>query len=207
MSSFSRIVKKPVIWVVFLCFILLPFISWLYVKRGIEFRQTALRELAQNIQVDSCSPFKIDKGPIVLDSMKGKVWVFFEKDEIKTGLLSEILKTLFAQNSGKNNLGIILCGDATKNNPDIPEYSYSSGFVLNGSAEIFECLKTTFINEDTMGVNRLGFNTFVMDVNGRLRNGYELDEKENVRKLIQHVTVLLPEYKREKPVLIRQQGY
>lgn len=207
MSSIGRILKKPVIWVILCCFILLPFISLVYVKQGIEFRQTALKELAQNIQVDSCSPMVFQSSILPLDSMKGKVWIFIDKDEIQPGLLAKILKTLFAQNSGKGSLGIVLCSIDSTMVPDVPEYIYQSGFALMGKHGNFDCLKSSFTRRDTQASNHLNYNTLLMDVYGKVRNGYELAQDEDVRELIKHVTVLLPEYKREKPVLIRQQGY
>ncbi|MCO6460078.1 MAG: hypothetical protein J5I59_01635 [Saprospiraceae bacterium] len=186
---------------------ILPLIGLYFDKKGIDFRQGALKELNQRIDISSCAPLDFGGKMLNIDSLKGSVWVLFDVSEIDKGLLSKIIQSVYAQNNGKNNLRLVTFGSDTTLRKSIPDYIFKGSFLSEGDSATFGCIKNVFIHQDSFAVNRFAMNAFIIDSKGVMRRGYELTDKSTVQQLIRHLTVLLPEYKREKPTLIRQEGY
>jgi hypothetical protein len=91
---------KPVIFIIGLCFVILPLIGIYFDQKGIGFRQQALKELNQRIVID-LQEFDVWKNVLTIDSLKGSVWVLFDATDIDPTLLSKIISTVYNQNSGK----------------------------------------------------------------------------------------------------------
>lgn len=191
------------------CFLLLPFISWLYIKNGVEFRQHALEELRQSIDVSTCHDLSVNGKPFNHDSLKGKVWVLINAPEIPDkNKLAEVAGTIYDQNDGSRSVRLVFCGaDISGFSSVLPAHLTHRQFVSFAPASTFECFQGIFVQKDTFSVNRFAENAYIIDNKGLLRRGYDINETGEVRKLVQHSAILIPEYKKEKPQLVRQEGY
>jgi len=198
---------KPVIFIIGLCFVILPLIGIYFDQKGIGFRQQALKELNQRIVIDSCKNLMFGKNVLTIDSLKGSVWVLFDATDIDPTLLSKIISTVYNQNSGKKNMHLVTFGKDDSLRNKLPDYFFTGVFLRHGEQETFDCLKNLFIHQDSFTVNRFAVNTLIIDPEGRMRRGYEISNESSVSQLIRHMTILLPEFKREIPQLIRQDGY
>ncbi len=198
---------KPLIFIIGLCFVILPLIGIYFDQKGISFRQQALKELNQRIVIDSCQNLMFGKNALTIDSLKGSVWVLFEASEIDPALLSKIITTVYNQNSGKKNMHLVTFGKDDSLRALLPNYLYSGVFLRHGDQKTYDCIKSLFIHQDSFSVNRFAVNALIIDPEGKLRRGYEISDESSVSQLIRHMTILLPEFKRETPQLIRQDGY
>jgi len=191
------------------CFLLLPFISWLYIKNGVAFRQHALEELRQSIDISACNSLSINGKALTHDSLKGRVWVLINVAEIPDkNNLAEVAGTIYDQNDGSRSVRLVFCGaDIQAFSSVLPAHLTQRQFVSFAPSGTFECFQDIFVQRDTFSVNRFAENAYIIDNKGLLRRGYDINETSEVRKLVQHSAILIPEYKKEKPQLVRQEGY
>ena len=103
---------RPGVWVLMICFLLLPFISWLYIRQGVDFRLNALKELNQRISIAGLDSLYINDYLINRDSLRGRVWVFINADKISDIEKNKNLaRTIYDQNDGSKAVGIVYCSE------------------------------------------------------------------------------------------------
>jgi len=192
-----------------ICFLLLPFISWLYIRNGVDFRLNALKELNQRIDITRIDSLLVNEEFLNNDSLKGKVWIFIKVDDASQIAKSkEIASTIYDQNDGSRSVKVVLSLDKPiENEMKLNSFLTKRGFVSFAPLKTFETLQNIYVQKDSFSVNRFADNAFIIDNKGYLRRGYNLEEVEELRKLVQHSAILIPEYKKEKPQLVRQDGY
>ncbi|MBP9846116.1 MAG: hypothetical protein KBD43_08685, partial [Saprospiraceae bacterium] len=200
---------RPGVWVLMICFLLLPFISWLYIRQGVDFRLNALKELNQRISIAGLDSLYINDYLVNRDSLRGRVWVFINADKISDIEENKNLaRTIYDQNDGSKAVGIVYCSEKDLStqlllNPILTKRH----FVSFAPERTFERLFNLFSANDSLKADLKTVNSLVMDNKGFIRKGYDLTNEKEVVKLLQHSAVLIPDYKREKPQLVRQDGY
>ena len=200
---------RPGVWVLMICFLLLPFISWLYIRQGVDFRLNALKELNQRISIAGLDSLYINDYLVNRDSLRGRVWVFINADKISDIEENKNLaRTIYDQNDGSKAVGIVYCSEKDLStqlllNPILTKMH----FVSFAPERTFERLFNLFSANDSLKADLKTVNSLVIDNKGFIRKGYDLTNEKEVVKLLQHSAVLIPDYKREKPQLVRQDGY
>ncbi len=207
LSNFYKL--KPGVWVLMICFLLLPFISWLYIRNGVEFRLKALKELNQRIDISVIDPVVVNDKLINHDSLLGRVWVFINSDKLTNIEESKTLvQTLYDQNDGSRAVRIVICGKGDQRNTyKLSPILTKRNFVMFASDTVYEALSKIFVLKDSLSISKTTVNGLIIDNKGFMRRGYDLTKESEVKQLVQHSAVLIPEYKREKPQLVRQDGY
>lgn len=192
-----------------ICFLLLPFISWLYIRQGVDFRLNALKELNQKIDISSAGNMVINNKVLNHDSLLGKVWVFINSDKINNPEANRtFVQSLYDQNDGSRSVRIVLCGKGNLRS----DYNLSSvltmrNFVMFAPDTVYEVLSKVFMLQDSLTTYKSSVNALIIDNKGFLRKGYDLTKENELKQLVQHSAILIPEYRREKPKLVRQDGY
>lgn len=200
---------RPGVWVLMICFLLLPFISWLYIRNGVDFRLNALKELNQKLNISSIDSLEVDGQILNNDSLKGKVWIFMKiEDKTQVEISKEIASTIYDQNDGSRSVKVVISTEpGLQKDLNLNAFLTKRKFVSFAPVKSFDDLQSIFVQKDSFSVNRFAATCLIIDNKGFIRRGYELENPEEVKKLVQHSAILIPEYKKEKPQLVRQDAY
>lgn len=210
MNKFANFFKlKPGVWVLMICFLLLPFISWLYIRQGVDFRLNALKELNQKIDISSAGNMRINDKAMNHDSLLGKVWVFINSDKTKSIESNRsFVQSIYDQNDGSRSVRIVLCGKGNiRGDYDLSPVLTMRNFVMFAPDTVYDALSRIYVSNDSLTTFKASVNALIIDNKGFLRKGYDLSKENELKQLVQHSAILIPEYKREKPKLVRQDGY
>ena len=143
------------------------------------------------------------------DSLKGRVWVFINADKISDIEKNKNLaRTIYDQNDGSKAVGIVYCsGQDLRTQLQLNPILTKRNFVSFAPEKTFQKLFSLYSANDSLNANLKTVNSLVIDNKGFIRKGYDLTNEKEIVKLLQHSAVLIPDYKREKPQLVRQDGY
>ena len=200
---------RPGVWVLMICFLILPFISWLYIRNGVDFRLNALKELNQKIDISRLDSLVVDNLVINNDSLKRKVWIFIKVEEaLELAKSREIASTIYDQNDGSRSVKVVFCTSGEiQNKFGLKDFLTKRKFISFAPISTFDALQNIFVQRDSFSINRFAVNALIIDNKGFIRRGYNLGDAEELKKLVQHSAILIPEYKKEKPQLVRQESY
>lgn len=210
--------KKPQRYIVLalLLFILVvsPFLSWYYLKSGVDYRKKSLSELQNYGQFDFFNYSLIPAKPFNSDSVRGRITVaaVIDTTGFHGGKLTETMNKLHNQFKDRKDVSLIafLCNaDSTAefhyfdtNNPKhVGNYSVAaidssvrgellSALKLNqkGDFSSAECPYLVYVNAE-----------------GIVSNFYDVNDSAQLAKLVEHIAMKLkidpfetPEIKREK---------
>lgn len=208
MSSFANFFKlKPGVWALIICLLLLPFISWLYIRKGVDFRLNALEELKNKVEAPAFSTYLNENKPFSNDSLAGRVSIFFDVANVgNTAHLKTILRQVYDQNEGSIAVRIYLCGDSgLAGQLNLDSVLVMRHFVQFAPDSIFDQLHHTFRTKTIVAIENP--NVLIVDNQRNIRYVYDVSDPNDVKKLIQHSGVLIPAYKKQKPELIRQDAF
>lgn len=194
-----KLKKETLILIV--CFLVFPFITYIYLKKGINLRSKGLVEL----HIQKTSPDMPDSSIFNSDSLKGHVTLFIQNDSLKAGLIKELLETIYKQNENTSNLKVIVGVASTQDSLGVPAYFYLHFLRLIQSTQTREFL-TLIADRDSLSVHgsATGCNALIIDKNSKIRKLYDLNDIQQVRMLIRHAAILTPDNEKVGPELVRQ---
>lgn len=191
---------KPGAIILVICLILLPFISWLYLDRGLKLRLTGLDQMRITEAVDTTL-----SGALAADSIVNKVSILMWLDSLPAGQSKKIIETIYNQNDGSRVIQVLACTGGDIRDIQLPAYYYKAPFVKKVDCKVLNDFRNSLTKTDSLlspGIS--GFNALVIDKKMQVRKVYQLNDSDEVRMLIKHSAILIPERKRLTPKLVRQ---
>ncbi len=169
--------------------LLLPLISYIYLKKGFEFQKDNFEELSSQVEVNQ----QVAKGIFPFDSAVAKVnVVLFIRDNQNISQYLEIINGLEEQYAKIPNFSAFIYYSDGLNIEEIEMQKVQWKSISMDEwitiSEIFPLEGFTF--EDGSSI--------LLDVDNAIRNSYNLRDQASVRKMIEHASLLFPQPKRRR---------
>jgi cytochrome oxidase Cu insertion factor (SCO1/SenC/PrrC family) len=196
----------------FMMLVVLPAGSWYYLKQGYEYRKASLDKLQELGTAPSFSFVNYDSTIINSEDLEGNVviaGVFDYKNGLEEDLKAKIGK-LFTQFNRREEFYMIVhlngVSDSTVQqvgetlvedyNFEFPERFY----LTSGTTEFaWNTYKIPASKEELNSKNMV----VLIDAKQEVRNYYSLNDEEEIKLLVHHVTIVLPK-KQEKDIIIKR---
>jgi hypothetical protein len=189
--------------------VILPFGSWYYLKDGLDYRVTTMGELKKYGTLPEFTYPTFVNTSIAAADLKDKVVVanvLDLQDEQWSRTFGSILEKLHDQfNERKDVLFLIHVTDTSKTNVD----NFAKQYQLDDYAQCY------FIPTDPsalaavqsnyhLAVDSLYSNFTLIDTKQMVRKHYNAQDEAQVKRLVEHMALLLPLQKREEPTIKRE---
>ncbi|HQW10537.1 MAG TPA: hypothetical protein PK076_03920 [Saprospiraceae bacterium] len=192
---------KPGVLVAVFLLVVLPFISWLYLDKGLQLRLKGLNEM----KIKEAAPLVSPPSLFSEDTLLGKVTIFIYGDSIHTdGQLKKIIETIYNQNDGTKEVKIRICQSGDLKSIGLPDYFEKGKFIAAVPCIEMDSFVSALTKVDSMYTGPGIINALVVDKKGFVRKAYNLNRKDDIKMLIRHTAILIPERRRIKPQLVRQ---
>lgn len=196
----------------FMMLVVLPAGSWYYLRQGYEYRKASLDKLQELGPVPSFSFVNYDSTLIHSKDLEGSVLiagVFDYKNGLQEDLKAKIGK-LFTQFNRREEFYMIvhLNGVSDSTIQQIGEtliedydFEFPERFYLTSGTTDFalNTYKIPASKEKLNSKNRV----VLIDAKQEIRNYYNLNEEEELKLLVHHVTIVLPK-KQKKDIIIKR---
>lgn len=190
-----------------------PILSYYYLNKGYQYQKALMADL--KVQGDwHIQGIKLpEKEPLTKDMVQGKVWVStFIQDTLVPAAKKEILQTVHNQFNKQEGVVFLIY---------LP--SSLSGFSKDGLNRLKQDLdleepQQVFFISDTLGFNSESFSKqfylpasanagdyFILsDGMMQVRRYYNLNDKDDLQKLVEHTAMLMPRKSKDRPELVPQ---
>jgi hypothetical protein len=202
----------------FLFLVALPAGSWYYLKKGLDYRLAALEELGDHGKIPAFSLQTAD-GRIVSDAdLQGRITI--------AGFLSlrnEELSAAFGENLRKLHLQFDERPDVLLLNIVVDSSEFPSDEISRFAAkyELTDTAQCLFPGGDPSGVEKSTFEGFrlslpedipleespylmLVDTNRTIRRYYNVTRPEEVKRLVEHLAIILPQIKERDLIFQRE---
>lgn len=184
----------------FLLLVGLPAGSWYYLQKGLDYRLETMGQLSDH------GDFKLLTASAPAEADYVRVISFLSTDATKREKQGALLARLYEQFDKREDFQLITFWDST------------TVFGLGGFRETynleeepqcaFQALGKTewekFVRTYQEQVEQAEEQMALVDINGNIRNFYAQGQEAEVKKLVEHVALLLPMKKQDKPELRRE---
>lgn len=187
----------------FLLLVGLPAGSWYYLQKGLDYRLETMGQLSDH------GDFKLLASvPAGTEEKEASVKVinFLATDADERTQQGRLLSKLYEQFDKREDFQLVTFWDSTA-------VAEVDGFrTTYGLEEEPQCLFqplagtawSNFIQTYEKDMDSPGQYMALVDINGNIRNFYVQHEKEEVKDLVEHIALLLPMKKQDKPELRRE---
>lgn len=207
-NKIIRLVTATLILVFLL--VVLPFGSWYYLKDGLDYRLSTMSELKQyGVLPDFSYPTSVSTSISTAD-LKEKVAVLNVLDlqnAERSRTLGGILEKLHSQfDERKDVFFLIHMLDTSKVNIE----NFAKEYKLEDYAQCFfiptdGATLATLSSKYHVSTDSLYTHFTLVDTKGMVRKHYNMDDKTQVKRLVEHLALLLPLQKMEEITLKREQ--
>lgn len=189
--------------------VILPFGSWYYLKGGLDYRLTTMGELKQYGTLPDFSYSTIWNKPITAADVKDKVIVANVLDlqnQEMSRTFGEVLEKLHYQfDERKDVCFLIYVLDTTSVNAE----NFARQYQLEDAAQCYfiPTVATDLENLAAsyhLSADSLYSNFTLVDTKQMVRKHYDVREEAQVKRLVEHLALLLPLQKREEITLQRE---
>jgi len=195
-------IKKPGALILVICLIVLPFISWLYLDKGLKLRLKGLDQMRVMQMIDTTFDGALSK-----DSLIDKVSIIIWLDSLPVARSKKIIETIYNQNDGSRVVQMLACYNGEIKDLDLPKYYFKAPFVKTVDCNQLNKIRKQLTKTDSMlSPGEHAFNALAIDKHLNIRKVYQLNNDEEVRMLIKHSAILIPERRRMTPALVRQRN-
>ncbi len=187
--------RKFLVTIVLILF-LLPFVSWYYLRSGLDWRKQAQQVMNGTNPFPSGSFLTTGEKPLITDEMEDYVSIISflpcDADSSTTEILSEIYEQFKSTDKAKYIL-LDSCG--------IERDSFVDGNKKNWY--VLPCSDSTNLCQQLLPEWPLGKTFALVDRNKIIRSYYSTQTKDEKRVLVEHMALLLPRERQEKVELKR----
>ena len=175
-----------------LIIIVLPAASWYFLKSGLDYRKESMGQLGQYGQLPEMNLLLSNGQSVHTSRMDGMMGIVHTMNE--NGDTSLIMK-LYRQFSKRTDLQFVLSDtESLKLMAD----RASNLWLLKYAEENIPFLEKTGV------FNSGDKNVALIDINGEIRNHYNLNNISELQQMVEHTAFLLPVYEDAKPVMRRE---
>lgn len=206
MMKYKNILRVVVVLILIVGF---PLVSWLYLKTGVKYRKEALAELQNHGKLPVFSLSTQDRDTLTNEMVKGKILVvdFFDSGKPETPALMHFLTALHHQFDDRTDVLFL-------NHAIHPGHDSLSGLrsyaEKQGVKDFNQCL---FLSADSLTMADLANNQYHMpadhlygdfalvDTAGVIRKYYDSGSPKDMKRLVEHIAMILPLAKTDSLVL------
>lgn len=195
--------------ILFFLLVVLPFGSWYYLKDGLDYRIKTMGELKQYGALPNFSYTTFQNTTIAAADLKGKVAVAnvldLQKEQL-THTFGNTLEKLHDQfKERKDVFFLIHVTDTSKTNVEnfARQYQlqdYAQCYFIPTDAAVLSTLQTNY----HLAADSLYTYFTLIDTKNIVRKHYDVQEEIQVKRLVEHLALLLPLQKREEITLQRE---
>lgn len=177
---------------VFILLIALPAISWYYLKTGLSWRREAMGELSDhgNVQ-DMIIPIAGSRN-IDMQDFEGKLSIFFRINCDNVDADLNVLNRLHDQFLKRKDVKFFVVSDCTKTF-DLPNSVNKSLISINCASDSSACEQISRSVYQSRSEQNIAF----VDGNLNIRNYYESGLKEENKRLVEHMAMMLPDERKK----------
>lgn len=191
----------------FVLLVVLPAGSWFYLKKGLEYRLEATHELGQfgalpaepmaGLDGVSVSVNQFSKGVVIVSRVEAAIPAVYNR------ILEELGK-VHTQFDARQDVFFLLAAparDSAQLLHDIAQYA------LNDPGQVF-LLRSPAKESPDFGFSAAGADpqaawVALADTSGQIRQYYDFRDGGRVKRLVEHITMLMPVIEREQAILKR----
>lgn len=200
--------KRNIVQIIALLLLLvvLPGLSWLYLSRGLDYRKATIEELKEYGKIPPF-PYLLMQGDS-LDArfLGGKLLVAYAYPpdaEAASGRVLEELQKIHHQFNERQDVLFLMLG-AREDSARL--LSAMERYKLQDPGQVFPVIATQDAGGD-FGIgaqdNRATL-VAIADSSGTIRQYYDFEDGNRVRRLVEHIALLMPVREREQAVLKRE---
>jgi hypothetical protein len=171
--------------------IVLPAISWYYLKSGMSWRREAIGELSDYGSVESVQIHLTDARDIDLQEFKDHLMIFYRMDCNAIDSEIQTLESIREQFEKRTDVQIFLSGDCLN--------QYTPKKARNNIIQKIDCQanEEACAELDQSFFKVPGKNIAFVDGNLNIRNYYQSANQDDRKRLIEHMAMMLPDERRK----------
>lgn len=194
---------------VMLLFLLIgaPYLSWHYLSKGVEYRVSRINQMGEYGDWSDLSLVTLDGNILKIGNLKDSVLILtfpsVDGGKFKDFPLLDKMKDQFNDRSDVKFFWVLGIADSTLGptlrtaNPD----KYADVYFIDEADPAYLAFMNQLPGKKPLG----GTNTLVViDKKSMVRNVYEPFSEEDMGRMVEHITILLPPKKVDKPEVNRQ---
>jgi hypothetical protein len=180
----------PIFVVVLL--IVLPAISWYYLKSGLSWRRDAIGELSDYGSVEALQIPLVDARDVDLQEFENHLLVFFRVDCSSFDDDVVTIEAIREQFIKRSDVEIFIFGDCIANyNPEKSKNEILKKIDCTIQEAACSMLENSFFHSEK--VNNVAF----IDGNLKIRNYYRSSDQLDMKRLVEHMAMMLPDVRRK----------